>query len=391
MAGRRGASEGTIFKLPDGRWRASLSLGYRNGKRWRKVFEAATRSEVQDKLSQALQDQKLGLPVATTKQTVGQFLNSWLTDAVKRSVKPKTHRTYSDLCRLHIVPVIGKRPLEKLSPQQVNRFLNDKLEAGLSPRSVAHLRATLRAALNDALKWGLVARNVAALVDAPKVKKLEMKVFTAEQARAFLEAAKVERLETLFRTALSLGCRQGEALGLQWQDVDLEAGILIVRRALQRIDGTLQLVPTKEDKVHTITLPAATVSALAAHRTRQQEERLIAGSTWRETDFVFTTASGTPLDARNVIRTFHRILKRAGLPKIRFHDLRHSIATLLLAQGVSPGYVKDLLGHSSVAFTLQTYGHVLATVKREVAAKIDEILNPVATSLAMVVEPTRVN
>jgi integrase len=236
-----------------------------------------------------------------------------------------------------------------------------------------------------------VARNVAALVDAPKVKKLEMKVFTAEQARAFLEAAKVERLETLFRTALSLGCRQGEALGLQWQDVDLEAGILIVRRALQRIDGTLQLVPTKEDKVHTITLPAATVSALAAHRTRQQEERLIAGSTWRETDFVFTTASGTPLDARNVIRTFHRILKRAGLPKIRFHDLRHSIATLLLAQGVSPGYVKDLLGHSSVAFTLQTYGHVLATVKREVAAKIDEILNPVATSLAMVVEPTRVN
>ena len=153
MAGRRGASEGTIFKLPDGRWRASLSLGYRNGKRWRKVFEAATRSEVQDKLSQALQDQKLGLPVATTKQTVGQFLNSWLTDAVKRSVKPKTHRTYSDLCRLHIVPLIGKRPLEKLSPQQVNRFLNDKLEAGLSPRSVAHLRATLRAALNDALKW----------------------------------------------------------------------------------------------------------------------------------------------------------------------------------------------------------------------------------------------
>src|SRR5262249_16095292 len=129
----------------------------------------------------------------------------------------------------------------------------------------------------------------------------------------------------------------------------------------------------------TITLPSITVSALYAHSARQEQERLLAGAAWKDTGYVFTTTIGTPLDARNVIRTFGRILRRAGLPKIRFHDLRHSAATLLLAQGVSPGYVKDLLGHSSVAFTIQTYGHVLASAQKEVAAKMDEILKPVAT------------
>jgi integrase len=417
MAKKRGNNEGSIFQLPDGRWRATVSLGYRNGKRWRKVFEASTRQEVQQKLTTALGNKQRGMPIAMQRQTLGQFLNSWLADVVKANVKPKTHRTYSDLCRLHLIPGLGKRPLAHLSPQSIQAFLNEKLNyvscpqcgrrlqlAGfaehqviehpdkaattrnpaLSARTVKHLLVTLRGALNVAVKWDLVARNVAALVDPPKVTKPELKVFTPEQARAFTQAIKSERLEALFATAISLACRQGEALGLQWPDVDLEIGTLTVRRALQRVNRKLESVPTKADKVHTITLPAVTISALAAHRLRQDEERQSAGAEWRETGFVFTTRIGTPLDARGVIRTFDRILKSAGLPKIRFHDLRHSAATLLLAQGVSPRYVSELLAHSSVSFTMQTYAHVLDQTKREVAAQMDAILNPVATSLATV-------
>jgi integrase len=243
---------------------------------------------------------------------------------------------------------------------------------------------TLRSALNIAVKWDLLPRNVAALVDPPKVARTQFKVFLPEQARAFIQSIKNHRLEALFSTALALGYRQGEALGLQWADVDLERGTLTVKQALQRVNGKLLLVPTKADKVHTINLPSVTISALHAHRSRQHQEQLAAASQWREAGFVFTTQIGTPLDARGVIRAFDQILKRAALPKIRFHDLRHSAATLLLAQGVSARYVSELLAHSSVSFTMQTYAHVLDQTKLEVAAKMDAILSPVATLAATV-------
>jgi integrase len=179
------------------------------------------------------------------------------------------------------------------------------------------------------LKDGLVPRSIAALVDAPAITRRQMKVFNPGEARAFIEAIRGERLEALFTTAIALGYRQGEALGLQKIDVDLEAGTLTIRQALQRVDGKLRLIPTKKDRVHTVNLPAITVSALLAHRARQDEQRLLAGSAWQESGFVFTTSIGTPIDARSVIRCFHSILGRADLPKIRFHDLRHIAATLL--------------------------------------------------------------
>jgi integrase len=397
---KRGNNEGSIFRLPDGRWRATLSVGYRNGKRWRKVYEATLRADVQERLDKAREDQKDGLPIVTARQTVGQFLSSWLSDVVKPSVKPKTYRTYADLVKIHILPALGRHSLAKLSPQHIRAFLNDKLtvpqasrrkpEHGkpampgkpLSARTVKHLLVTLRGALETAVKDGLVPRNVAALVDPPRVRKVQFKTFSPEQARSFLEAIKGHRFEALFATAIALGYRQGEALGLQWPDVDLDAGTLTVRQAIQRVDGKLTIVPTKGDKVHSVNLPAVTKSALIVHRAKQEDERRLAGSRWHETGFVFTTGIGTPLDARGVIRVFHSILTVAELPKIRFHDLRHSVATLLLAQGVSPRYISDLLGHSQVSFTMQTYAHVLPHVQRDVASKMDEILNPVATEVA---------
>ena len=400
---KRGNAEGSVYHMQDGRWRAAVSVGKgTNGKPKRKTFTAATRREVAEQMTAALGDRQRGINIAPGKQTVGEFLSSWLRDVVKPGVRPKTYRTYADFVKLHLAPALGSIQLAKLAPQRVRVFLNEKLatpqpsrkkvkpgdtpEPGkpLSPRTVKHLLVTLRGALESAVKDGLIPRNVAAVVDPPSIAKPQMKTFSAEQARTFLDALAGDRLEALFSTAIALAYRQGEALGLQWPDVDLVNSTLTVRQSIQRIDGKLTITPTKKDRVHTVNLPAVTRSVLVAHRAKQGEEKRLAGSRWQETGFVFTTTIGTPVDARSVIRRFHSILKTTGLPRIRFHDLRHSAATLLLAQGVSARYISDLLGHSQVSFTMQTYAHVLPHVQRDVAAKMDEILNPqpVATSVA---------
>jgi integrase len=331
----------------------------------------------------------------------------------KPSVRPKTYRTYSDLIKNHIAPAVGPIQLAKLSSQNVRSFLNGKLTspqpsrkktqpggspdpgAPLSARTVKHLLVTLRGALESAVKDGLITKNVATVVTPPSVTKPQMRTFSAEQARTFLDAIAGQRLEALFSTAIALAYRQGEALGLQWPDVLLESenSTLTVRQSIQRINGKLTITPTKKDKIHTVSLPAVTRSVLLAHRAKQDEEKRLAGSRWQETGFVFTTTIGTPIDARSVIRQFHSILKTTGLPHIRFHDLRHSAATLLLAQGVSPRYISDLLGHSQVSFTMQTYAHVLPHVQRDVADKMNEILvpKPVATTVATKSDLAKVN
>jgi integrase len=222
-----------------------------------------------------------------------------------------------------------------------------------------------------------------------------MRAFTPDEARAFLEAVSGNRLEAVFTVAVAVGMRQGEILGLKWGDVNLEAGTLTVNAALQRIDKKLTQVEPKPANSHRpIHLPATCLSALTRHKAKQDEERQWAGAGWKETGYVFTTRRGTPIDARDLLRTYFRITRpkvKAGeepitlpFPAIRFHDLRHSTATILLAQGVSPKYISELLGHSQVSFTMQTYAHVLPEVQRSVATKMDEILDPkpVATTVA---------
>jgi integrase len=418
---KRGNSEGSIYQMNDGRWRGAVTTGWKMnpaGKRipQRRIITRATRHEVAGEMNKLLHDQQQGISITLAKSTVGAFLKSWLKDVVTPSVRPKTVRTYADFVKLHMAPqgpngewlpepFLGSLPLSKLSPQHVRAFLNERLttprpsrkkpkpgkeqEPGkpLGARTVKHLLVTLRTALESAVKDGLIPRNVAELVDPPTVAKPQMKTFTPQQARTFLEAIRGDRYEALFATAIALGYRQGEALGLQWPDVNLddENSTVTVRQSIQRISGKLTITPTKKDKIHTVPLPAVTRSILISQRARQDQERLLAGSRLQETGFVFTTSVGTPIDARSAIRRFHAILKTSpSLPRIRFHDLRHSAATLLLAQGVSPKYISELLGHSQVSFTMQIYAHVLPHVQREAAAKMDEILNPkpVATSVA---------
>jgi integrase len=384
--------------MQDGRWRAAIQVGWKpDGKQLRKIFTAATRHEVKDKLTDALKDLKSGIPIVSDKQTVGNFLDHWLIQVLKNTVRPKSYRTTSDFIKNHYKPTLGAIPLNQLSAQHLRVWMNSKLETGLSARTVSNLLMTLRAALAVGVKDGLIPRNVGAMVDPPRVPRREMAAFNKEQARAFLDAVRGKRFEAAFTVAVAVGMRQGEILGLKWESVDLEKGTLNVRAALQYVDKKLiQVEPKSPKSRRTIQLPATCVSALAAHKARQDEERKWAGSRWRETGYVFTTRIGTPVGARNLLRDYYAITRpkpeREGeeppklpFPPIRFHDLRHSAATLLLAQGVSPKYIAELLGHSRVSFTMETYAHALPEVQREVAAKMDEILappEPVATRVA---------
>lgn len=377
---QRGHGEGTITHRSDGRWVAAVSLGWTTGpdgksKRKRKYLYGATRREVAEKLKVVLREQQQGLPVATERQTMAQFLDKWLADVVKPSVRPKTYASYAQIVRIHLTPALGRHQLSKLTPDQVQSMMNDKLASGLSPRTVQYIRAVLRQALNQALRWGVVARNVATLVDPPKTRRHDIAFLTPDQARSFLATVRGDRLEALYTVAVALGIRQGESLGLRWQDVDFDAGTLTVRYALQRVDGALRLVePKSAESRRTVVMPTSVAAALMAHRDRLSFEKAAAGPRWVDSGLVFTTPKGTPLDARNVTRHFKARLADAGLPDMRWHDLRHTCASLLLAQGVPARTVMEVLGHSQISLTMNTYAHVMPEMKRDAAAAIDRLL-----------------
>jgi len=367
---RRGNNEGTVRKRPDGRWEARFSVDGRQ----RSTY-ARTRAEVVNKMRQAQRQADSGIPLSDERLTVGQFLASWLETYVRPSVRPSTYDSYEQHVRMHLTPTLGRLRLAKLSPAHVQAMMNAKLAAGLSPRTVLHIRSTLRRSLGQAVKWGLVPRNVATLVDPPKVTRYKVEALSAERATQIFAAVKGHRLEALFTVTLSIGLRQGEALALKWDDVNWTAAELKVHRALQRINGELTLIqPKSERSRRTIPLPSKTVEALRQHRARQGRERLLAGTDWKDEGFVFSTSVGTPMDGSNVTRIFQRLLKDAGLPPHRFHDLRHDCATLLLAQGVPMRVVMETLGHSQMSLTADTYSHVLPAMQRVAADRMDDIL-----------------
>ena len=229
--------------------------------------------------------------------------------------------------------------------------------------------------LNQAQRWGLVARNSAALVNGPRVERYEIRPFTPEEARTFLANVRGHRLEALYSVALTLGLRQGEALGLRWQDVDLQLGYLRVAKQLQRIEGKLQLVEPKTAKSRrTIVMPPSITAALRAHRELQAAELRRQGGKRNPLDLIFTRENGGPLDGTVVTHQFHRLLDQAHLDQRRFHDLRHSCATLLLAQGVPARVVMEILGHSQIALTMNTYAHVIPELRRNAADRMEALI-----------------
>ncbi len=382
---RRGHNEGGIYqRASDGKWVGSVNLGYGpDGKRKRKVFYGKTRKEVSEKLKTVLADQQVGKPISSNERlTISQFLNSWL-QTVKNEVRPATYIQYEVSVRCHLTPRLGRIQLTKLTPQHLREFQAAEVEAGLSPTTAKLARAVLRRALEMAVEDGLVYRNPAKIVrqkeTASSKPKFKGSYLNEEQARAFLTVLKGHRLEGLYSVALALGLRRGEALGLRWCDVDFEKSTIHVCGSLLRIGkgSTLQRLDTKtEESNRTIRLPKPLMNALRTHRKRQLEERLKAGTAWKgnEWDLVFTSEVGTGIEPRNLNRQLVGLLEKAGLPKIRFHDTRHSAAVLMLAQGITLKVVSQILGHSKIATTADIYAHVLPRQEQEAADKMGALL-----------------
>jgi integrase len=371
MATRRGNGEGTIRQRADGRWEGQLSLP--GGKR--KSVYGKTKKEARDALRAALKKLDEGIDRGAPAQTLGEFLERWLADTVRPRLAPKTHKTYRELMRCHVIPSLGKTRLDRLTAPQVAALLREKGDEGLSPTTVNHIRSVLRNALNRALKWNLIVRNPVVLTDPPRQERRRVVPLAPGEARAALDAARGHRLEALFTVALFLGLRQGEILGLRWTDVDLDAGTLAVTQALQRVDGALILkAPKTEKSRRRLTLPATVVAALRAHRDRQTFERQAYGEHWKESGLVFTTTIGTPIDPRNALRSWQKLLVGAGLPRRTFHVTRHTAVSMFISEGVPLKVIQEILGHSVLSTTADVYGHLYPQAFTEAAEAMERAL-----------------
>lgn len=372
---QRGNGEGSIFKRTDGRWCAQISLGYEGGCRKRKYVYGKTRGDVSRQLTTLLRAVQQGLPVHTEKQTVGTFLSKWLEETVKPSARPRTYYTYEHRIRLHLVPAFGRIALDKLTPQHVQSFIAQQQRVGASPASISGYLAVLGCALNQAVRWQLIPRNVVSLVDAPRVIVAEGKVLTPEEARRFLAAASEHRLESLFWLFVTTGLRRAEALGLRWHDIDLETATLTVRTQLQRLKGKTAFTDPKTAKSRrTLALPPATVAALRRQQARQEEERVQAGAQWQEWDLVFTGPRGGPLSTSTLQRVLDAMLAQVELPRLTVHRLRHCAATFMVAANVNPKLVMDAMGHSTLEMTMQRYQHVTDPMRRAVAEGMENLI-----------------
>lgn len=376
-AGRRAHGSGSVYQRKDGVWVASIDLGYVSGKRKRKYLYASTQDGVVRKMNENLGRLHRGINIAPDRITVEDYLKQWLEESVRPSVRIRTFESYRSIVDLHLIPSVGRHQLAKLTPRHVQAMLTEKSRAGLSPRTVAYIRTVLRIALARAERWELVHRNVAELVDPPKQIRTEVKPWSPDEAQRFLEAVSDHRLGALFSVALALGLRKGEALGLRWSDIDLDARRLTIAQQLQRTkDLGLIFLPPKTDRSRrTIMLPETTILAINRHRRRQIRDQLKAGARWVNSGLVFTTPIGTPLDPGNVNKLFNQLVADAGLRKQRFHDQRHWCASLLLAQGLPAVMVRDLLGHTQLSTTTDLYGHVIEEQLAATASAMEAVLS----------------
>lgn len=376
MGKRRGHGEGSIYQRSDGKWCGSVDLGYIGGKRKRKVVYGDTRKDVAEKIKILLRQQQLGQNIAPDKLTVAQFLQRWMDDVIAVKARPLSIRSYEYLIRNHITPTLGHIALTKLTPQDVQTLMRQKIEGGLAASTVLDIRSCLRAALNQAMKWELVGRNVATLTTPPRDSVYKPVILSTEQCIRFIEAVRGHRLEALYLTALTLGLRRGEVLALRWSDIDIPNSVLRVSASMMQKDGKSVITETKTRAgVRTLPLPEFLAEALAAHSDRQSIERGVAGKEWKEHTLVFPSPDGSPLPGPAMYNQFKVILQRANLPDMRFHDLRHACASLLAANGVHPRVAMEILGHSNIAMTQNIYTHILDVSKREVATMLDRILD----------------
>jgi integrase len=356
---KRGSTYSVVLDLgrgPDGRRVRKWHSGYRTKK---------DAQRAQDELLAAL---GRGVYVAPSKRATGAFLREDWLPGLRSQVRPSTWAEHRSKVEVHLVPAIGQVPLQQLTPGHLNALYADLLERGLSARTVLHVHATIRRALADATRWGLVPRDVALLASPPRPRRSELQVWTAADLRSFLAHVEGDRLYALWLLAASTGMRRGELLGVQWPDVDLARARVAVRRSLVTVGHQVVVSEPKTAKGRrSVALDPASVAALKAWRKRQMAERLAWGPAWTDAGLVFTREDGRPLHPREVTRAFTRHVLAAGVPIIRLHDLRHTHATLALTAGVHPKVVQERLGHANIAITLDTYSHAVPALEEQAA------------------------
>jgi integrase len=342
--------------------------------------------EAQQALTDILHRLDTNTYVAPSRLTVTSFLiNEWL-PTIRTSIRHTTWDSYSRTIALHITPHVGNLPLQALTPARINRLYSDLLDGGrlnrgggaLSPKTVRNVHVILRKSLGDAVRWGLLQRNVAEYADPPKLRaagNIEMKTWTPDQVRAFLETTSSDRLHAAFLLAATTGMRRGEVLGLRWQDVDLDARRLAVRQTLVSVAYSMEFsTPKTQRSRRSIPLDGRTAAALQFHCKQQDRERHLFGPDYIENDLVFRMEDGRPVQPDSFSQFFEKLLRQSGLPRIRFHDLRHTYATVSLQAGVPAKVVSDRLGHATVAFTLDVYSHAVPGLQEEAADKVAALI-----------------
>ena len=371
MTKRRSRGEGSIYRRKDGLWCAQIILP--NGKRKDKY--AKSQKEVRDWLDSQKNSVHQGVWTDSDSLTVEVFLNHYLNDIVAHNLRPKTQESYFGLVRLHILPELGKIKLTSLRPDHVQALYALKAKEGYSKRTIQYIHAVLHKALDQAVKWGLVPRNVCEAVQAPRPAKNPMEILTQEQANKLLAVTQNDPLHALWVAAITTGMRKEELAGLRWVDVNLEKKTIQIQQVALTVyqKGIIISEPKSEESRRTIELSKATVDALRVHKEKQERIKE-SSSEWEDYGLVFCSKKGRPIGSRNLLKYFHVALEKAGLPKVTFHSLRHLHATLLLVAGVHPKIVQERLGHSRIDITLDLYTHVIPGLQKPAADIIDTLI-----------------
>lgn len=376
MARRKQArrpGEGSVYQRKDGRWVCEITLEDHS----RKTYYFKTEKEALDRRRVLLNELAQGTIATGPQQTVKQFLEYWLEDVYKPSVRLSTVRNVKVLMYKHIIPALGHVKLQKLTAQQVQSFYAKKLKEGMAPSRIKSIHLSLHNALEHARRVKLVAFNVCKDVQLPKQQKSEKHFLTPEQARMLLQYVKGHQLEVLITVALTTGLREGELIGLRWSDIDFERGILNVARTVSYLPhhGFVEGDPKTKTSARTIYLPSFVVDMLKQHRITVKEKRLLGGASWVNRDLVFPARNGNYIIFNSLLRQFYKVLDAAGLPRIKFHDLRHSAATLLLSMGVEMKVIQEILGHSSIVITADLYSHVLPHMHTDAMHRMDSFFD----------------
>lgn len=376
MAKRR-YGEGTepFWRADRKRWVAMFEVHDGSNRRRRKSVSAESEAECR-RLLRLARSTSAALPMADERITVAAYLDRWLTDAVTPSVRPRTLDYYESMIRVHIRPELGGVKLARLTAPDIQHYLNSRLAAGLSPQSVSHHLACLRAALGQAVRWRMIARNEATFVTPPHISRPDRTPLSLDQARTFLTHIEGSPWAAIYTLALGCGMRQSEILGLRWRHVDLAAGEIHVDKVLVWLKGTPYLDDPKNiSSRRAVTLPGFALTALKARQATQRLER-VGNPRWVDRDLVFTNENGDPIRRDLVTRAFQRELAAAGLPDQRFHDMRHAVVTILHGggQGLSLEAIGSSLGHSRPSETADRYAHLVGDASRNAAETMDQVI-----------------